>query len=289
MFNSFRKLDLTISCDWPAGSQQQRCSTSQERSENAVTTAADELFDSMDLATLLCLAQNLQVVELAGQCLTYSLRFADTFASDTWSNLRAVTLRYFKGSSQELEDFVKRHTTSLKHLLVDYFSLTSGTWKALESALPAVAPDLEMAFGLVFRRNRCCNIFPLANEDFDESGLKIDGARREWTGEDEDEDGDEDLDETEDLESESDSLSCSSDDSSASTASNPRRKPDSDLLSSLTPAMRDKIDNIGKGLPGCPADHCLNTLIKAKGDHEAARRSLFKRFGYTQVECLVRH
>ena len=185
-----------------------------------------------------------------------------------------------------------------------------------------------MIFGLVFSGNRYYNIFRLANEDFDESGLTINGTRTKVTWEYEDDDGDEDSDETEDLESESDRvscsgnestastasgededeeggegldepgdletesesdrLSCSSDDSSASTASNPRRKPDADLLSKLTPAMRDKVEYLRKALPGCPADHCRNMLIKTNGDREAARRSLFRRFAYTQVGCLVR-
>lgn len=231
--SSLRKLDITISSDWPAESGHQRWVTIQEQSGKADTTASHESFDSLDQATLLHSAQNLQEVKLAGQCPSYSLSLANAFSSHTWTRLRNVNLLYFKGSSQDLEDFVKRHRSSLKYMSINRFNLTSGTWKALGAVLPAVAPKLDLIFGLVFLRGLIYpveQIFPLTGQDFDESGLKINHSRRRRSGEDEDEGEDEDLNGLEDRESEfdpeSDRLSYSSDDSTPSTASNPRRKPD---------------------------------------------------------------
>ena len=286
VFASLRTLDLTISSDWPLELQHKRSCTSQNPFGDAMMKAVPESFASVDLATILCPAQNLQEVKLAGECLTYSLRLIDTFSSHTWAKLQVVTLQYFQGSVQEIEDFVTRHTMSLTHLSIDHFFLTSGQWKALGRALPPVAPNLELIFGFVYIGNYYCpveRVFPLANQDFDESGLKIKGERSRWSAEDEDDD-----DEDSESDSESDRLSFSSDDSTPSTASNPRRKPDGDLLDTLTPARREMVEYLQAALPGCPVDQCQNMLDRANDDRELAKRSLFEEFGYTKLECLVR-
>ena len=297
LFSSLRKLDLAISSDWPTKFQQERCTTSGEQSGNTVTTSAHNYLDSVDLARLLGSAQNLQEVKLAGECLNYSLQFANTFSVHTWNKLRAVDLAYFKGSKDELEDFVKRHFTSLRHLVVDHFTLTSGSWENLGAVVRAVAPELELIFGIVYVGNRYYPIeyfYPLASKDFDESGLKIKERRRNWNGEGEDGEGDDNMDKPEkdsesdsESASESDCLSYSSDDSTPSTASNPRRKPDLDILPTLSPSMREKVECIRDTLPGCPVQNCRDALIKADGDHEIARKALFERFRYTELECMV--
>ena len=287
LFSSLRKLELAISSDWPTKFQQERCTTSGKQPGNTVTKSAHNNLDSVDLARLLGSAQNLQEVKLAGECLNYSLQFANTFSGHTWNKLRAVDLAYFKGSEDELADFVKRHFTSLRHLVVDQFTLTSGSWN-LGAVVRAVAPELELIFGMVYVGNRYYsieNIYPLASKDFDESGLKVKDRRRNWNGEDED--GENDSESDSESESESDCLSYSSDDSTPSTASSPRRKPDLDILPTLSPSMREKVECIRETLPGCPVQNCRDALIKADGDHEIARKALFKRFGYTELECMV--
>ena len=288
VFASLRTLDLTVSSDWPLELQHERCCTSQKPSRDVVRKAARGSFASVDLATLLCPAQNLQEIKLAGECLTYSLRLTDTFSGHTWSKLQVVTLQYFEGSAQEIEDFVTRHAMSLTHLSVDHFVLTSGSWKPLGRALPAVAPNLQLIFGFVYAGNYYCpveNIFPLTSRDFDESGLKIKDEISRWSAEDED---DEDEDSESDSDSDSDRLYYSSDDSTPSTASNPRRKPDVDLLDTLAPATREMVESLQAALPGCPVDQCLNMLDEKDDDLEKARKALFRRFGYTMLECLVR-
>ena len=293
VFSSLRKLDLAISSDWPTKYQQERCSTSEEQPGTTATTSTPDHLDSVDLARLLGSAQNLREVKLAGECLNYSLRFANTFSGHTWNKLRAVDLAYFRGSENELEEFVKRHFTSLRHFVVDHFILTSGSWTTFGAVVPAVVPDLELIFGLVYVENLPVpveNIYPLATKDFDESGLKIKDSRKRWDGEGEDRDGDDNKDKREDdseSDSESDCLSYDSDDSTPSTTSNPRRKPDLDLLPTLDPSMREKVDYIRKQLPGCPVDHCRNMLIATNGDREEAKTALFERFGYTELECVV--
>ena len=288
VFSHLRKLDLAISSDWPTKFQQERCPTSEEQPADTVTTSAHDDLDSVDLTKLLCSAQNLQEVKLAGECLNYSLRFANTFSGHTWNKLRAVDLIYYKGSEDELEKFVKRHYTSLRHLLVDHFILTSGSWRTLGEVVPAVAPELELIFGIVYVGNRSRSvekIYPLAPKEFDESGLTIKDKRGGENG-----DGDDNIDKPEDdsdLDSESDRLSYSSDDSTPSTDSNPRRKPDLDILPTLTPSMREKVEYIRETLPGCPVENCRDTLIEADGDHEEAKKALFERFGYTELECVV--
>lgn len=296
VFSSLRKLDLAISSDWPTKFQQERDPTSKEQFADTFTASAHNNLDSVDLARLLSSAQNLQEVKLAGECLNYSLRFANTFSGHTWKKLRAVDLAYFKGSEDELEEFVKRHCTSLRHLVVDHFILTSGSWKTLGAVVPAVAPKVELIFGFVYVVNRPYRVefdYPLDFKDFDESGLKIKERRRgRRDGEGEEGDGDDNIDKSEDdveSDSESDCLSYSSDDSTPSTASNPRRKPDLDILPTLTPSMRKKVEYIRGTLPGCPVQNCRDELIKTNGDHEKAREALFARFGYTELECLVGH
>ena len=294
VFSSLRKLDLAISSDWPTKFQQERDPTSKEQLADTVTASAHDDLDSVDLAKLLGSAQNLQEVKLAGECLNYPLRFANTFSDHTWKKLRAVDLAYFKGSEDDLEEFVKRHCTSLRHLVVDHFVLTSGSWKTLGAVVPAIVPELELIFGFVYDGNRLYpvdNYYQLGSKDFDESGLKI-KERRRWDGEGEGEEGDgeDNIDNSEDdleSDSESDCLSYSSDDSTPSTASNPRRKPDLDILPTLDPSMREKVEYIREALPGCPVKNCRDELIKTNGDHEKARKALFARFGYTQLECLV--
>ena len=288
VFSSLRKLDLAISSDWPTKFQQERCSTSEEQPADTVMTSAHDNVDSVDLAKLLSSAQNLQEVKLAGECLNYSLRFANTFSDHTWNKLRAVDLACFKGSEDELKEFVTHHYTSLRHLLVDQFILTSGSWRNFGEFVPAVAPELELIFGIVYVGNQSYpveKIYPLAHKEFDESGLKIKDKRRG-----ENRDGDENIDKPEDdsdSDSESDRLSYSSDDSTPSTASNPRRRPDLDILPTLTPSMRAEVEYIRETLPGCPVQNCRAALIKANGDHEKARKALFERFGYTELECVV--
>ena len=283
LFSSLRKLDLAISSDWPTKFQRDRCPKREKQSGTTVTTSAHDDLDSVDLAKLLGSAQSLQEVKLTGECLKYSIQFANTFSNHTWNKLRAVDLTYFKGSEDELEEFVKRHSSSLRHLVVDHFILTSGSWKSLGAVVPALFPELELIFGFVYVGNQSYpfeNIYPLASKDFDESGLKI----KDRTYEDGYED--DNIDKSED-DSESDCLSYSSDDSTPSTASNPRRKPDLDILPTLTPSMREKVEYIREALPGCPVMNCRDELIKTDGDHENARKALFKRFGYTELECVV--
>ena len=288
MFSSLRKLELAISSDWPIKYQQERSPTSEEQSGD---TSVQDNFDSVDLATLLHSAQNLQEVKLAGECLNYSLQFANTFSDHTWNQLRAVDLTYFKVSEDEMEEFVKRHSTSLKHLLVDHFILTSGSWRTFGAVVPAIAPELELIFGIVYVGNRSYIVeylYPLATKEFDESGLKLKDRRGNREGEDEE--GNDNKDEPEDdseSDSNSDCLSYSSDDSTQSNASNPRRKPDLDILPTLTPSMREKVEYIRGALPGCPVQNCRDTLIRTNGDQEEARKALFKRFGYTEFECVV--
>ena len=204
-----------------------------------------------------------------------------------------VDLTYFKGSETELEEFVKRHSSSLRHLVVDHFILTSGSWKTLGAVVPAVVPELELIFGFVYVGNWSypfASMYPLASKDFDESGLKIKDRTKRWDGEGEDGDEDDNIDKSEDdseSDSESECLSYSSDDSTPSTASNPRRKPDLDILPTLTPSMREKVQYIREALPGCPVQNCQDELINTDGDHEKARKALFERFGYTELECVV--
>ena len=269
VFSSLRKLDLTVSSDSP------------------MTSGRACLDFDVDLAKLLCSAQNLEEVKLAGDCLTYSLLFANTFSSHTWSKLRAVDLEFFKGSQDELEDFVQRHVTSLRHMSVDYFIFTSGSLINLGAVVASVAPDLELTWGILYLVDRpFSNVFyPLTAKEFDESGLKIKDK-----GRGEDKDRDDNLTEPEDdseCDSESDRLSYSSDDSTPSTASNPRRKPDLDILPTLTPAVREKVEYIRNALPGCPVQSCCDMLMTTFGDREAARKKLFRRFRYTKLECLV--
>ena len=228
VFSSLRKLDLAISSDWPTKSQQERFPMSEEQPGTTATTSTHDHLDSVDLVRLLGSAQNLQEVKLAGECHSYSLRFANTFAGHTWNKLRAVDLAYFRGSENELEEFVKRHFTSLRHFVIDEFVLTSGSWTTFGAVVSAVVPELELIFGLVYAENLSIpieNIYPLATKDFDESGLKIKDCGRIWDGEGEDGDGDDDKDEWEDdseSDSESDCLAYDSDDSTPSTASNSR-------------------------------------------------------------------
>ena len=290
VFSSLRKLQLAISSDWPSTLQHKRCSTISEQSRNTFTLADNDSYHMLDLAKPLSSAVNLQEVKLAGECLICSLQLATTFSSHTWSKLQVVHLEYFKGSQEQLEGFVKRHVASLRHLLVDHFVLTSGSWRTLGALIPAVAPELELIFGIVYEGN--CRypmdqIFQISYKNFDKSGLKIKNRRGRCSGEYEDEDRDEDLNVLEDG-SEDDSLCYSSDDSTPSTASSPRRKPDIDILSTLTPTMRDNVDYIREALPGCPVQECRDTLVKTNGDREAARSRLFNLFGYTELECLVR-
>lgn len=284
VFSSLRKLDLALSSDWPTKFQQKRYPTS--------TTSAHDNLDSVDLAKLLCSAKNLQEVKLAGECLNYSLRLANVFSDHTWSKLRAVDLMYFKGSENEMKEFVKRHLTSLEHLMVDHFILTSGSWRSIGAVVPAIAPELELIFGMVYVGNwdfLIEGIYPLGSDKFDDSGLKLKNRRR-GNGEGEDGDGKDNINQPEDdseSDSESDRLSYSSDDSTPSTTSNPRRKPDLDILPTLSPTMREKVEYIREALPGCPVQDCRDTLIETNGDHEAARKALFERFGYTVLECMV--
>ena len=293
VFSSLRKLDLAISSDWPTKFQQERRPTSEGQPTDAVTTSAHTDLDSVDLAKLLCFAENLQEVKLAGECLNYSLLFGKTFSGHTWNKLRAVDLAYFKGSEDELGEFIKRHSTSLRHLLVDDFILTSGSWTTIGDVVPTVAPELELIFGIVYVGHLyypADYFYPLASKEFDESRLKIKDRRRRWNGDGGDGDGDHNTDKPEEnseSDSESDCLSYSSDDSTPSTASNPRRKPDLDILSTLTPSMREKVGCIRETLPGCPREYCRDELVKTNGDHEKAREALFERFGYTELECMV--
>ena len=181
VFSSLRKLDLAISGDWPTKYQRERCPMSEGQPDTTATTSMRDHLDSVDLVRLLGSAQNLQEVKLAGECLNHSLRFAKTFSDHTWNKLRAVDLAYFRGSENELEEFVKRHFTSLRHFVIDHFILTSGSWTTFGAVVPAIIPDLELLFGLVYAENLSVpveNIYPLATKDFDESGLKIKDGRR---------------------------------------------------------------------------------------------------------------
>ena len=269
-FVSLLKLDLTISHD---GVLRHKPYFKEE-------------FRSVNLANLLFSAQNLQEVKLAGDCSTYSLKFANIFSSHTWSKLRAVSLLFFEGSQEELVEFAKRHSPSLRYMWVDEFHLTSGSWRFLGD-LPLVAPNLEFFFGIVYVGRRCYiykleSMFPLAQEDFNESGLRSNHRQKEWSNEDEDDEGDEDLDDLE-----SDRLSYSSDDSTSSTASNPRRKPDLDILM-LMHSTREKVESIRAAIPGYPVRVCRDVLLQTDGNVEAGKAVLLRQLTPNEIERLVR-
>lgn len=149
----------------------------------------------------------------------------------------------------ELEDLLRRHANSLRHVALDYFNLISesdlGAWPALGGSIQEFAPNLELIIGFAWanwRRIDISGLLPLELPDV--SGLK--NARLVQNGEDEDEDGDGDGDEDSDEyryeqgesesetddEGHSDNLAYSTDDSS-SESDEPRRKPDTSLLDTV--------------------------------------------------------
>ena len=257
-------------------------------------------FSGGALADLLSLAENLEELTLIGDPKApRKLCAARTLGTQEWARLRLVCLMWFEASVSELESFLKRHTLSLRRLTLDEFNLTSGYWQHIGATVPATNPALELIFGLLSTQNRPYSVhsaFPLSSRD-----LVISGASDKWyekirrNAEAELEANNKSISKGRELggdveDSESDDgnsweeLEFSSDDSSSET-DEPRRKSDIALLDTIDADLRIKVEFMRSELPGCPVQECLRAL-DIYGEHYSARRHLYKRFHYTELDTL---
>ena len=237
------------------------------------------------------LAENLEELTLIGDpkaakklCATRIL------GTREWARLRVVYLKWFDASVSELEDFLKRHTLSLRRPTLDEFNLTSGSWEHIGAIIPVMNPALELILGFLSTQNRPDKadiIFPLSSADLDVSGPSdkwYDKVRRTADIESQDDNEEEDQSETassveydeydvgeRELDN-LDDLEYSSDDSSPGT-DEPRRKRDIDLLDTIDADLRSKVEYLRNKLPGCPVQECLRALAKY-GNRDTARRYL---------------
>ena len=177
-----------------------------------------DYYKGVDLASLLCLAQNLEEIQLIGDPKApKKWRVTSTLGIHQWARLRVLYLKSFRASSRELEDFLRRHTLSLERMTLDEFHLTSGSWLELGANVPTIAPALEFILGSV-SAHKCRQapidaFLPLDSSDLDVSGPSrgwYDKAKRAGPAElqvkyedrDEDEDDSDDEDEVEDADAE---------------------------------------------------------------------------------------
>ena len=131
-----------------------------------------------NLANVLCFAENLEELKLAGSLISFmKISVKSTFATHTWSRLHTICLENFTASARELEDFLKRHSHSLRNMTLDKFDLWSGSWIEFETIIPATSPRLNFILGSVSQRRLSVSahaLLPLSCKDLDVSGPKHD-------------------------------------------------------------------------------------------------------------------
>lgn len=278
VFYSLRKLELSVSIFYGLEVPSSVLMSAQLHPEH---------FKGDDLANILGLAKNLEEIKLIGEPEGVKMCIAKTLVTHYWARLRVFYLKGFEAGASELEDFLKRHTLSLKRLTLDDFNLTSGSWRGFGASVPVIAPALELILGLVLTPRgpfKIENVLELTS--YDPNYLDVSGPSQAWydkakryddaesQAEDEDEYEDEALSDLE-------RLNYSSDDSSSET-DEPRRKPDIDLYENLDVELRAKVDLLQSRFPGCPAQECLRAL-DIDETINTAQKILIQRFHYTEI------
>ncbi|KAM0805760.1 hypothetical protein BDR22DRAFT_829098 [Usnea florida] len=261
------------------------------------------------VADLLSLAENLEELTLIGDPKAATkLCVGRTLSTQEWARLRVVYLKWFAASVSELEDFLKRHTLSLRRLTLDEFNLTSGSWQHIGAIVPVINPALELILGLLSNHGRPFRahaFLPLDSPDLDISGPSDEwydkvkrNAEAEWEVDNENEDKAENennskglefgADEVENESDDSDTseeLEYSSDDSSSETDER-RRTSDIALLDTIDADLRSKVEYLRNEHPGCPVQVCLRALDKC-GDQNSARFYLCQAYGYTMLDTFI--
>ena len=220
VFRCLSKLELKLSNCWPNG-----VSDIQTESKNC----------RHGLRKVLASIENVKDMKLVG--LRCRLSFDEVLFDHTWKKLHTIYLRNFQGSAIDLKDFIHRHASSLHRLTLDDFHTAMNgldqterdSWNNLIPETRLLAPRLEFFCGVLYVEKPfqlCWDVVNVQDDCIDVDGPSI---RRMYLPEDDD--SDEELSDTDD-----DSyLEYDSDDSTPSTASNPRRKSEAQILESLTP------------------------------------------------------
>ena len=257
------------------------------------TTVVDPPKDSLrgGLRKVLTSMELLEELTIGSGYGTRALCLIETFSQHIWRKLRILSLHNFTGTVQELGDLMERHANSLRQMTIDYFFSRSGTWDRFATALPVIAPDLDLTFGSVFGSDLTAleQAFPLQGAGADAEDVFVPLIQRSPEHYDPleahptENNRDQILSDEEDRES----AEYDSDDSSLSCNAFPlpRQELDTELLSILTPAENKKIARLQKVLRGCSVGDCELALDRYSATHHRARKSLLSKFG---SRCLVR-
>ena len=126
--------------------------------------ASDENFE--ELRTLLSKAENLEDLMLCGQVDVNYLVVSKILGLNTWQKLRALSLRSFTVTYDELIDLLGRHKSSLKTIHLENFNLEKGTWCSFDERISVEMPSLAVIPGFLWE-NRDWVETPDDEEDAD--------------------------------------------------------------------------------------------------------------------------
>lgn len=182
VFCCLRKLDLTFS--------------------NLAPTWVESRKETLNMVNLLASAKGLQELKLVRTDMPaiehqslQSVRSncAKTLGVNTWQNLRVIFLSGFADSQSFLEDFLQRHSSSLRSFVLNNFCLDAGTWQGFASNVPLIAPETQIIFGTVIEDKEWFpidSLLPLSGDDgilFASMGAHYQKDERYRDGEGEDE------------------------------------------------------------------------------------------------------